>query len=107
AAGDARVRCEAEGGLRLLCAQVKAGSRVCIRPENITIGKAPMARENCFTGHITDAVHLAGSVRYRVAITPDCSVIVRKATGRRDDAPVVDDEVHVGWDAEDILVLSE
>ena len=77
------------------------------RPENIAIGTTPPARENCFPGRITDAVHVAGSVRYRVAITPGCSVVVRTAAGRRIAPPAIDDAVHVGWDAEDMLVLSE
>lgn len=107
AAGVGRVRCEVEGGLGLLCGQAVAGRTVCIRPENIAIGTTPPARENCFLGRITDAVHVAGSVRYRVAIAPGCSVVVRMASGRRVAPPVIDDEVHVGWDAEDMLVLSE
>jgi putative spermidine/putrescine transport system ATP-binding protein len=107
AAGAGRVRCETEGGLALLGVQAAVGGTVCVRPENIAIGTTPPARENCFSGRITDAVHVAGSVRYRVAIAPDCSVVVRTASGRRVAPPAIDDEVHVGWDAEDMLVLSE
>jgi ABC-type Fe3+/spermidine/putrescine transport system ATPase subunit len=101
------VRCETEGGLALLGVQAAVGGTACVRPENIAIGTTPPARENCFSGRITDAVHVAGSVRYRVAIAPDCSVVVRTASGRRVAPPAIDDEVHVGWDAEDMLVLSE
>ena len=107
AAGAGRVRCEVEGGLALLCGPAAVGTAVCIRPENIAIGTTPPARENCFSGRITDVVHVAGSVRYRVAIAPGCSVVVRTASGRRAVPPVIDDDVHVGWDAEDMLVLSE
>jgi ABC-type Fe3+/spermidine/putrescine transport system ATPase subunit len=106
-AGAGRVRCEVEGGLAVLCGQAAAGSTICIRPENIAIDTTPPARENCFSGRITDAVHVAGSVRYRVTIAPGCSVVVRTASGRRAAPPAIDDAVHVGWDAEDMLVLSE
>jgi putative spermidine/putrescine transport system ATP-binding protein len=106
-AGDARTRCKVEGGLTLLCGGAAAGAMLCIRPENIGIGTTPPARDNCFSGRVMDAVHVAGSVRYRVAIAPGSSVVVRMATGRRVRPPAIDDEVHVGWDAEDMLVLSE
>lgn len=102
-----RLRCQVEGGLALLCCQAAAGTTVCIRPENIAIGTTPPARENCFSGRVTDAVPVAGSIRYRVVIAPGCNVIVRAASGRRLVPPAIDDAVHVGWDAEDMLVLSE
>ena len=106
AAGHDRVRCDAEGGLALLCGPATAGAMVCIRPENIAIDKMPLSRDNCFHGRITDAVHVAGSVRYRVTIAAGCSVVVRMASARRSPPPAIDENVHVGWDAEDMLVLS-
>jgi putative spermidine/putrescine transport system ATP-binding protein len=105
-ASEGRVRCVTEGGLALLCRSGAANAMVCIRPENVVMGMAPPACDNCYSGRVTDAVHVAGSIRYRVTITPGCCVIVRMASGRRAALPVIDDEVHVGWDAEDMLVLS-
>lgn len=106
-AGEGRVRCVAEGGLGLLCRSAAANAMVCIRPENVLMGMTPPACDNCFSGRVTDVVHVGGSIRYRVAVAPGCCVIVRMASGRRAALPVIDDEVHVGWDADDTLVLSE
>jgi ABC-type Fe3+/spermidine/putrescine transport system ATPase subunit len=105
-AGNARMRCEIEEGLGLLSGPAAVGAILCIRPENIFIGPRPPSRDNCFRGSVTDAVHLAGSTRYRIPVKPDCSVVVRSASDRRTAPLTIDDEVYVGWDAEDMLVLS-
>ncbi len=78
----------------------------CIRPEDITIATTPTGRDNCFPGRITDLVQVAGSVRYRVAVTPGCTLSVRASAERRATVMTMDDEVYVGWDAEDMLVLA-
>ena len=105
-AGAGRVRCEMEGGLALLCGQAAAGNAICVRPENIAIGTTPPARENCFSGH-----HRRRARRWQCSLPrrdrSGCSVVVRTAAGRRIAPPAIDDAVHVGWDAEDMLVLSE
>jgi hypothetical protein len=49
-----------------------------------------------------DLVQVAGSVRYRVAVTP--SDIERACVGeRRATVLTMNDAVHVGWDAADML----
>jgi putative spermidine/putrescine transport system ATP-binding protein len=105
-AGNARMRCEIEGGLGLLSGPAAVGAMLCIRPENIFVGPRPPSRDNCFRGSVTDAVRLAGSTRYRISVTPDCSVVVRSVSDRRTAPLAIDDQVYVGWDAEDMLVLS-
>jgi putative spermidine/putrescine transport system ATP-binding protein len=105
--GDGRLKCSATGGLVLVCKAAVAGATVCVRPENIVIDAAPPARDNCFHGHIADAVHVGGSIRYRVAIAPQASVIVRVPATRRTTTLAIDQQVHVGWDADDMLLLSD
>jgi hypothetical protein len=89
----------------LLAAASTTGTVVCVRPENITIGQASPGRQNCFPGRIVDIVHAAGSLRYRVALSPNCTVTARVVPERRVTVLPMDAAVHVGWDAEDTLVL--
>ena len=89
----------------LLAAASAIGTVVCVRPENITIGQAPPGRQNCFPGRIVDIVHGAGSLRYRVALSPTCTVTARVVPERHVTVLPKDAAVHVGWDAEDTLVL--
>ena len=69
--------CETEEGLALLAAGQAA------RPVSASARRtSPSARhrrggENCFPGRIVDIVHVAGSIRYRVAIAPGCIVTAR------------------------------
>jgi putative spermidine/putrescine transport system ATP-binding protein len=100
-----RMRSATAEGPALIVSASSPGAAICIRPENVSIAAAPPARENCFAGRIVDIVHAAGSIRYRVAIGPDCTVTVRVASDRRTTVLPVDGLVHVGWDAEDALVL--
>jgi len=93
-----------EGPVVLACGST-TGSVVCLRPENVSIAATPPARENCFPGRIVDIVHAAGSIRYRVAIAPGCTVTARVTAERRGTVLPMDGVVHVGWDAEDALVL--
>ena len=103
ASGQSRLLTE-EGQI-LLAAGSSTGPVVCVRPENITIGQAPPGRQNCFSGRIVDIVQAAGSIRYRVAISPNCTVTARVVSERRVTVLPMDAAVHVGWDAEDTLVL--
>lgn len=98
-------RCTTEEGLVLCARSQPEGTIACVRPENITIATVPLARDNSFRGYIKDVVHAAGCVRYRVAVTQDCSLTVRVAVVRHTKVLAIDEEVHVGWDAEDILLL--
>ena len=107
AAGVGRVRCEVEGGLGLLCGQAVAGGP-----------GLHQAGEHCHR-HDTACSRelLFGTYHRRRACCRQCSLPRRdrtrvqrcRADGIRTPcrAPVIDDEVHVGWDAEDMLVLSE
>ena len=92
-------------GHDLFAAGTATGAFACIRPENVVIATAPPVRENCFPGRIVDIVHAAGSVRYRVAISSNCTVIARVASERRVPVLPMDSAAHVGWDAEDTLIL--
>ena len=93
-----------EGPVLLACAS-PAGTIVCVRPENVSIAAAPPARENCFSGRIVDIVHAAGSIRYRWRSSRAAVVTARVASERRTSVLPMDGVVHVGWDAEDALVL--
>ena len=107
AVGEACARCITEAGLTVLAAAPRAGTVLCIRPEDITIDTAPISHPNQFAGRITDVMQAAGSVRYRVAISPACCLTVRAQLVRRTTVLPVDTEVHVGWDADDVLVLPD
>jgi putative spermidine/putrescine transport system ATP-binding protein len=100
-----RMRIATKEGPVLLARGAPTGTIVCIRPENVSIAEAPPERDNCFAGRIVDIVHAAGSVRYRVAIAPNCWVTARVGSDRRVTVLPKDTAVHVGWDAEDALVL--
>ena len=93
------------GDLSVLARGGASGAVACVRPEDITIATMPTGRENCFPGRITDLVQVAGSVRYRVAVSPGCTLSVRASAERRATVLAMDDAVHVGWDAADMLVL--
>jgi putative spermidine/putrescine transport system ATP-binding protein len=111
--GIARADPVAEGRLRLatkegpvmLASGPAGGTCVSVRPENIAISELPSVRENCFPGRIVDIVHAAGSIRYRIALSPDCTVTARVTAERRMAVLPLDTAVHVGWDAEDSLIL--
>jgi putative spermidine/putrescine transport system ATP-binding protein len=103
--GQGRIRWLAEEGVTLLSDGSAAGTVACVRPENIAIAIAPPVRDNCFRGRIADKVQVASSIRYRVEIAPGCSVSVRVAAERRTPTLAVDETVHVGWDADDMLVM--
>ncbi len=94
----------AEGPVLLACGSA-TGTVVCLRPENVSIAAAGPARENRFSGRIVDIVDAAGSIHYRVAIAPGCNVTARVTAERRGTVLPMDGVVHVGWDAEDALVL--
>jgi putative spermidine/putrescine transport system ATP-binding protein len=99
------MRCDTEEAMSVLARGGASGAVACIRPEDITIGTIPTGRDNCFPGRIIDLVQVAGSVRYRVAVTPGCTLSVRASAERRATVLAIDDAVHVGWDAADMLVL--
>jgi putative spermidine/putrescine transport system ATP-binding protein len=94
-----------EESLLVLARSGASGTVACVRPEDITIATMPTGRDNCFPGRITDLVQVAGSVRYRVTVAPGCTLSVRSSAERRATVLAMDDAVHVGWDAADMLVL--
>jgi putative spermidine/putrescine transport system ATP-binding protein len=103
--GSGHMRCDTEEALSVLARGAASGAVACVRPEDITIATTPTGRDNCFPGRIVDLVQVAGSVRYRVAVTPGCTLSVRASAERRATVLTMDDAVHVGWDAADMLVL--
>jgi putative spermidine/putrescine transport system ATP-binding protein len=103
--GSGHLRCDTEEALSLLARGGAPGTVACVRPEDITIATIPTGRDNCFPGRITDLVQVSGSVRYRVAVTPGCTLSVRASAERRATVLTMDAAVHVGWDAADMLVL--
>jgi hypothetical protein len=54
---------------------------------------------------IIDIVHAAGSIRYRVELSPTCIMTARVKSERRVTVLPMDGVVHVGWDTDDALVL--
>lgn len=103
--GSGGMRCDTEEALSVLAHGGASGAVACVRPEDITIATIPTGRDNCFPGRITDMVQVAGTVRYRVAVAPGCTLSVRASAERRATVLTMDDAVHVGWDAADMLVL--
>ena len=105
--GSDHVRCDTREALTLRATAATPGTVACVRPEDIAIATTPTGRDNCFPGRITDMVQLAGSVRYRVSVSPACTLIVRASAERRATVLQRDAAVHVGWDAADMLMLPE
>ncbi len=105
--GSGHMRCDTEEALSLLASGATPGAVACIRPEDIVIATTPTGRDNCFPGRITDIVQVAGSVRYRVMVAPGCTLSVRASAERRATVLAMDEAVHVGWDAADMLVLPD
>jgi putative spermidine/putrescine transport system ATP-binding protein len=103
--GSGHMRCDTEEALSVLARGGTSGEVACVRPEDIEIATTPTGRDNCFPGRITDLVQVAGSVRYRVAVTPSCTLSVRASAERRATVLTMDDAVYVGWDSADMLVL--
>jgi putative spermidine/putrescine transport system ATP-binding protein len=81
------------------------GGIACIRPENVVITDEPLAHPNSFPGVVTDAVYSAGQVRYRVQLTPECTVTARVTAPRGADPFPRGTSVHVGWSSADLLIL--
>ena len=105
--GAGRLRCETEAALTLLAAGTVPGTMACVRPEDIAIAASPLRHENSFPGRIDDVVQVAGSVRYRVVVEPDCVLSVRASAERRAPVLGMNQSVHLGWDATDMQVLPE
>ncbi len=105
--GSGHMRCDTEEALSVLARGAASGEVACVRPEDIEIATTPTGRDNCFPGRITDLVQVAGSVRYRVAVTPSCTLSVRASAERRATVLTMDDAVYVGWDAADMLVMHQ
>jgi putative spermidine/putrescine transport system ATP-binding protein len=99
--------CETEEALALLAPDTISGTMICVRPEDIAISAAPLRHDNHFRGRVVDMVQVAGTVRYRVAVAPACTLIVRASAERRSAVLGVNEPVHVGWDATDMQVLPE
>ena len=105
AGGDRTSLSTKEGILLVAAAAAPVGAVACVRPENVKLGGAPLGRANCFPGTVADVVHGAGSVRYRIKLNPNCLITARMNPERLRPAYDVGAGVHVGWDADDTLIL--
>ena len=105
-AGRDGARLRTDSGLAL-AASGEPGVIACVRPERIAIAASPPGHANAFAGTVDDVVHGAGTVRYRVRLTPDCTVTIRTKPDRRAPDFAAGDAVGVGWDAEDTLILPD
>jgi len=77
----------------------------CVRPESIEIVTTPSRRANRLAGTVADVVHAGGSTRYRVRINDACVVTVRVPSERRAMPFETGASAHLGWDAEDTLLI--
>ncbi|HEV2512087.1 ABC transporter ATP-binding protein [Bosea sp. (in: a-proteobacteria)] len=101
---------ETQSGLSLKTGHVAAHPGpcfACVRPENIQLSEGSAASDNSFSGGIEDAVHLAGVVKYRIRLNPNCSVIVRAASERGARLHDLGETVSVTWKAKDTLIIPE
>lgn len=100
---------ETGAGLRLAAeaAPINGRACACIRPETIAIAAAPMDGDNAFPGEVIDVTYTAGSVRTRIALTPECVVTQRAASERGAPPPEPGTRVHVLWRARDTLLVAD
>ena len=85
--------------------QAAAGSVLCLRPENIRLGDAASDFGNCMLATVLDAVHSAGSIRYRLEL-PGGSVLLARSPARLGDPTwPAGDQVQLGWRVTDAAIL--
>lgn len=82
---------------------------VCVRPEAMRIettqrAEAP-ACANSLTGQVVDAVHTAGTVRYRVALANDQTIMTRMPAQRHAALIGPGEPVTVSWSSNDTLLI--
>lgn len=92
---------ETEEGLRLSAPATAVAGRdlvACVRPENIVLAPEPVEGANVFSGRVAEAVHLGGTVRYRVRLENGCHVTVRAPSGSGARTPQAGEAVHLAWE---------
>ena len=95
-------------GLPLTAAKAPAqgGALVaCIRPANVAMLRHSHSRTDAFAATVVEVVHAAESMRYRVQINDGCSIVVRALSTRGADRYQPGEQVTVGWDPEDVMVM--
>ncbi|MBN8910237.1 MAG: TOBE domain-containing protein, partial [Rhodospirillales bacterium] len=102
-------RARTAGGLELAVATSDAASgpepTLCLRPENVRLGEAAAGLGNAWTATVLEAVHIAGSIRYRLQL-PGGTVLLARAPARIGD-PVwqAGATVVAGWRPADAVIL--
>ncbi len=91
----------------LAIAALAAKGVVCVRPENVIVDGKPLQHPNSFAGTVVDVTYNAGHVRYRVDVGRACTVTARLPVMRGQVPFPPGAAVHLGWSADDMLVLPE
>jgi putative spermidine/putrescine transport system ATP-binding protein len=85
--------------------EAAAGSVLCLRPENIRLGDAASGCGNCMQATVLDAVHIAGSIRYRLELPGGSVVLARSPARLGDPSWPAGDQIQIGWRAADAAIL--
>ena len=87
--------------------EIRPGSAICLRPENVVLGPQARGLDNCFEGLVEDAVYTAGTIRYRVRLARHGSVLLVRVPSRLGISVMSPGEsVDLGWSSRDALVVS-
>jgi putative spermidine/putrescine transport system ATP-binding protein len=78
---------------------------LCVRPENVRLGEAAQPCANRWTATVREAVHIAGSLRYRLELPGGTIMLVRAPARLGDPLWQVGQDVPLGWRPEDSTVL--
>jgi putative spermidine/putrescine transport system ATP-binding protein len=87
--------------------QAAAGSVLCLRPENIRLGEAASGCDNCMRATVLDAVHIAGSIRYRLELPGGSVVLARSPARLGDPSWPAGGQVQLGWRVMDAAILPD
>jgi putative spermidine/putrescine transport system ATP-binding protein len=108
--GARQVLATTSGGLDVMAtaaANIKDAAFLCIRPENIELGKDALGSDNVFDGVVEDAVFTTGSVRYRITLArTDHSLTARTPSRPGIEVMQAGQPVKVGWNRDAALLLS-
>ena len=96
------------GGLVMHCEGSSLGqASLALRPERISIGPAPVEGvENCLEGTVEFVSYLGAQIDIHVRISPRERLIAQIANRAGGFAPLVGDQVHVGWASSDAKVFN-
>ncbi len=78
---------------------------LCVRPEAVTIGHVKPKTDNILKGAVIDAVFSNGVLRHKINI--GSSFVLEQCMQMRSEtaAPDIGDEVFIGWDVKDSLLV--